>query len=224
MSTMTSYTNKNAPFAPPTDYGHTVQGILNSTYFKKLNSTYDKLFKICQKIKGIQNSLIDASGSDINKVNEDLDSVYKAFSNLQNKIDSRGSAMLDNAIMYDRLYEEKRSLIGTTINHKVVILDSGSTYALLMYRYWDKIREDIDVVENVEFGSDGYIYLRVRRTERIVDRQNKNISAFANMGDNMEMEETSEPIVKSYSYSLKVFANGMTESIENLTFIGPAPK
>jgi len=224
MSTMSRYTNKNGPFAPPTDSGHTVQGILNSSYFKNLSKTYDKLFNICQKIKGIQNSLIDASGSDINKVNDDLEKVYKAFSDLQDKIDSRGSIMLDNAIRYDNVYEAKRSLIGTTINHTETIIKKGSVYVALMYRYWDTIREQTDFVEGIEYGTDGYIYLKVKRTVRTVDRQNKNLWVFANFNDDYDMEETSDPIITTYNYGLKVFFDGTYESLDNLTFLSAAPK
>ena len=222
MSTMLRYMNRGGPYALPTDYGHTVQGVLNSTYFKKLNRTYEKLSNICQKIKGIQNSLIDASGSDINKVNTDLEKVYKAFSELQTEIDNRGSVMLDNAIKYDNVYETKRNLIGTTINHTQVTIDKGSYCLFPLYRYWDKIREQKDLVENVEYGTDGYVYLKVKRTVRTVSRQNKNLWALANLNDNYDMEETSDPIINTYNYMVKVFFDGSYESIENQTFLSPA--
>lgn len=223
MSTMLRYTNKG-PYALPTDYGHTVQGILNSTYFKNLNITYDKLTQICLKINAIKNSLSDASGSDINKVNDDLNNVYNAFHKLQTKIDERGSAMLDSAIKYDNVYEDKRNQIGTKIYNKKTTIDHGSAYLFPMYRYWDKICETDDTIEDVEYDTDGYIYLKVKRSERTVERQNKSLWVFANAGGDYDMEEVSNPVTKTYTYRLKVFPNGTYESIENITFLSPLYK
>ena len=199
----------------PIAAGHTLSNLRRGQHYRNLTSARDKICSINSRIGEIESSLETASGTEIDKVREDLNDVKSAFKSVVVSIDDRVNQLEERAIAYDNIYADwekkcsKKEVLATSETYS----NSGFAYMLVVENKWRTKTTFELTADRVRWNeADGRMILTVKCKYTSVDEETGVHTIFSG-------EEYKEKGEKKVETSTRDYWVGQSGELTEVTYI-----